>query len=433
MKNKLCFIVSFLILFGNISYSYAETNLSQDSKFANLDYNKSSTIRLILDGDSVSFDVGPQIVNNKIMVPIGPIFSKLGFNVNWDGNTKTAVVSDGIISIKFPMSSKNAMINDVPISLDMATTSINGNTMIPLSFFAQNLNYNLVWIQESNMILMSKETIVEWRYGGFDKVQPYNEFEIKYINGSKTEEKRYTGKTHEVKMVNLYSQNGKLISGVPDYDISRYGTGWYTKSPFIGKTYWINLNAMDNTSYSNLFFDSQNLSLLSNNVLDSGLKYGNYVKITIEDQYFDIETWKNMKSHQNASEQSQETIIAQGNIIYSKDVILKLKINDNVSALTFSDAIINLVISPSAKDGFAVLTKNPKEMFNWNDSIWTQLRGENPWIGMTTEMLTVQKQKQPSQTTKISTKLSKIEIWIYEEDFSEKVYCFREGILVSYF
>ena len=68
--------------------------------------------------------------------------------------------------------------------------------MVPLRFLSENMGYNVIWVGASNLILMSKNDVVEWRYEGFENVPPYKKYEVKYVNGTKTNETRYNGANH---------------------------------------------------------------------------------------------------------------------------------------------------------------------------------------------------------------------------------------------
>ncbi|WP_085113690.1 copper amine oxidase N-terminal domain-containing protein [Thermoanaerobacterium sp. PSU-2] len=49
-------------------------------------------IKLVINGQQVSTDVPPQIVNGTTLVPIRVISESLGAKVNWDGDTQTVTV-----------------------------------------------------------------------------------------------------------------------------------------------------------------------------------------------------------------------------------------------------------------------------------------------------------------------------------------------------
>lgn len=195
---SICIALAIFIQLLSIEPIFAEVESLSDPSalsviFENIDYNKSKTIRIIIEGNQIEFDVEPRIVNGRTMVPMRSIFEAFGLFVQWDELSKTAYAIGTDTDISFTLGSGTAVVNDEMKVLDAPAISIDGSTMIPLRFLSENLGYHVVWIGRSNLILISKSDIVEWRFEGHEYAFPYYEYEVKYINGVKTAEKRYTG------------------------------------------------------------------------------------------------------------------------------------------------------------------------------------------------------------------------------------------------
>ncbi|MEE1050022.1 MAG: copper amine oxidase N-terminal domain-containing protein, partial [Clostridia bacterium] len=47
-------------------------------------------IKVLLDGQELMFDVPPQLINDRTMVPMRKIFETLGATVSWNSDTETA-------------------------------------------------------------------------------------------------------------------------------------------------------------------------------------------------------------------------------------------------------------------------------------------------------------------------------------------------------
>jgi hypothetical protein len=185
--------------------------------FEKTDYTKQANIRVALDDKSISFDVSPQIVNGRTLVPMRAIFEALGLNVSWDATTKTAKGENSSNSISFVLGSKTATVDGQSKVLDVAANTINNRTMIPLRFLSENMGYNVVWVGESNLIMLSKSDIVEWRYQATENTPPYRIVQAKYINGTNKEEYRTIGGQYEVDQAKLKerliaNQNIPLLS-----------------------------------------------------------------------------------------------------------------------------------------------------------------------------------------------------------------------------
>ena len=51
-------------------------------------------IKVTVDGEELTFDQNPVIINDRTMVPMRAIFEKLGASVSWDGETKTVTAEE---------------------------------------------------------------------------------------------------------------------------------------------------------------------------------------------------------------------------------------------------------------------------------------------------------------------------------------------------
>ena len=58
---------------------------------ATLTFANENEISVYVEGQKVSFDVPPQTINDRTMVPIRAIFEVMGATVNWDNVTQTAI------------------------------------------------------------------------------------------------------------------------------------------------------------------------------------------------------------------------------------------------------------------------------------------------------------------------------------------------------
>ncbi len=432
-------LLSFVIITGMIAFqgatvavvSAAENNMATEN-FENIDYAKAAYIRVILDGKQIAFDVEPKIVKSRTLVPMRTMFENLGLTVSWDEITKTAQGTNADSTISFTIGSDKAQINGQESLMDVSASIIQGKTMIPLRFLSENMGYKVVWVQNSNLILLSKSDIIEWRYDGFEKVTPYMEYEKKYINGIKMEEKRYNGLNHEVAIVNLYSADGRVIPNVPDFNIAHYGTGWFKASPFFGKTYWVDIDTVTSAYGNSDFFNMDDFTPIKAGLLRESANAANYVKVKIEEHGSDLAVWNKIAFKQESSLSTvQDEKLLDGKIISSSDTIFKVMINEKFSGYMTMDAFLDTLMKPDSTQAYNVLVKDPKIMFDWDDNSWIQLKGETPWAGMTEDMFLVQRQSKADKAAHLETKFSKLDLWVYESEFSDSIYYFDNEKLIG--
>lgn len=201
MKKRvfLLTIATFMIYLSGIQSNLAYAN---DLKFKDVDYVKSDSIRVISDDGQVEFDVNPQIIDNRTLVPMRAIFEEVGLEVEWDNESRTATGKSNNNEISFTIDSDIAVVNTELKNIDVSASIIGDRTMIPLRFLSENMGYNIEWVENSNLILMSKEDIVvDWEHTKYELEEPFKEYEIKSINGTETLEIRFTGKFKPIEIV----------------------------------------------------------------------------------------------------------------------------------------------------------------------------------------------------------------------------------------
>ena len=84
---------------------------AKDRLFANIDYQKSTAIRVIIDEKPVKFDVAPRIIEGRTLVPMRAIFEGFGLQVAWNEADGTAVGYDNQQAIYFTIGQNTALVN----------------------------------------------------------------------------------------------------------------------------------------------------------------------------------------------------------------------------------------------------------------------------------------------------------------------------------
>ncbi|QHI72703.1 copper amine oxidase N-terminal domain-containing protein [Aminipila terrae] len=232
MKKIMSIItIVLLILSLTLSNVFADQKTAAKAiEFSNIDYTKSNYVRVILNNEQVKFDVNPVVKDGRTLVPVRKIFEAMGMEVKWDEATKEISAEGEGATIKMKLDSCEAAVNNKEVTLDVPAQSINNRTLVPIRFISESLGYHVVWIEKSNLILMSKDDIWEWRTTGYESRPPYMECEYKFINGvQQLTEFRYTGKVKQdasVKVSNSNLKPDKIYLSLPDLPktISSYYT-----------------------------------------------------------------------------------------------------------------------------------------------------------------------------------------------------------------
>lgn len=87
----------------------------------------------------------PVLKDGRTMLPIRAVIEALGGSIEWDANAFATTVKIGNKNIYIKIGEKVAYVNGTAKKLDVASTTINGRTMLPLRFVMENLGGNVTW------------------------------------------------------------------------------------------------------------------------------------------------------------------------------------------------------------------------------------------------------------------------------------------------
>lgn len=125
--------------------------------------NAADGISVKIDGRDINFDVPPQVINSRTMVPMRAIFEELGASVEWDATTKSINAVKGETKIKMQISNSAMYVGDVEKTLDSVPVIVDGRTLVPARAIAEALNCKVDWIEDTKSVVItsSAETSVD--------------------------------------------------------------------------------------------------------------------------------------------------------------------------------------------------------------------------------------------------------------------------------
>ncbi len=114
-----------------------------------------SDIKVLMDDKALSFDVPPQIIEGRTLVPFRAVFEAYGGVVEWDGEQQTVIATVGNKTIVLRIDTLNAKVNDKEVPLDVPAMLINSRTMVPLRFISENLGSEVKWEGNENTVIIT--------------------------------------------------------------------------------------------------------------------------------------------------------------------------------------------------------------------------------------------------------------------------------------
>lgn len=112
-------------------------------------------IAVVIDGNIQKYDVAPAIYDNRTLVPMRGIFESLGATVLWDGTTDTVTATRGASTVKLQLNSLVAYQNGQQVSLDAAPRIVNNRTLVPIRFVGESLGVDVTWDEPGQKVVIT--------------------------------------------------------------------------------------------------------------------------------------------------------------------------------------------------------------------------------------------------------------------------------------
>ena len=147
MKKLLIFVLTVIMVLTTASFNVSANN----------------DILVFVNGKEVVFDVPPQIINGRTMVPMRKICEAIGAGVEWDEETKQitiATISKGVemvvgspkISVGHVDFKKDEYIVDEEKEIECAPCIVDGRTLVPVRALAEPLGLIVGWDERTRII-----------------------------------------------------------------------------------------------------------------------------------------------------------------------------------------------------------------------------------------------------------------------------------------
>lgn len=116
-----------------------------------------SQVKVTIDQTPVTFDVPPFIEQNRTFVPVRAIFEALGAEVGWDGATKTVTAKKDGMDISLVIGKKEIVVNGNAKALDVAPQIVHDRTLVPARAVSEAFGYQVGWDGATKTVSVSTE------------------------------------------------------------------------------------------------------------------------------------------------------------------------------------------------------------------------------------------------------------------------------------
>ncbi|MEZ4812729.1 MAG: copper amine oxidase N-terminal domain-containing protein, partial [Caldisericia bacterium] len=112
---------------------------------------------MLVDGDIVMLDTAPYISSaNRTLVPVRAISQAFGAEVGWDQTARRVTVQLEDIDLSMVIGQQTAVLNGEFVTIDQPPEIVNGRTMVPFRFIAESLGAEVAWNGEERLITMTR-------------------------------------------------------------------------------------------------------------------------------------------------------------------------------------------------------------------------------------------------------------------------------------
>jgi len=113
-----------------------------------------------IDGSTVNFDgQNPAIVDGRTLVPVRGVFEGLGFDVNWNPDTRQVTLTRTNDIIVTTIGSSTFVTNGTDHLLDTPAQIIGGSTMLPIRAMLESVGYRVDWNGEHNTVSITSTSL----------------------------------------------------------------------------------------------------------------------------------------------------------------------------------------------------------------------------------------------------------------------------------
>ncbi len=115
----------------------------------------SNPVYVKFNGNILGFETPPVIEDDSTLVPMRFLFEQMGAEVEWNGEIQTAIATLDNTAVTFAIDDTNAEVNNTPTTMDIPARLINGKTMVPLRFLSENMGYTVDWDADSRTAIIN--------------------------------------------------------------------------------------------------------------------------------------------------------------------------------------------------------------------------------------------------------------------------------------
>ena len=210
-----------------------------------------SAINVHVNNNNISMDVPPVIVEGRTLVPVAAIAQSLKGEVSWDASTKTVTITRDSKIIKLQLNNKTVTVDGQVMNLDVPAQSINGRTMVPVSFIAQAFNEKVVWHPSTQTVLINSDSPVTLNIPAVQVNPSQTTYKIIRIVDGDTLIIDYNGVEERVRLIGVDTPESVHPDGTKNNEFGKIASD-FSKKYLDGKEVSIELDVQERDKYGRI-------------------------------------------------------------------------------------------------------------------------------------------------------------------------------------
>ncbi|MCH5213106.1 MAG: NAD(P)H-dependent oxidoreductase [Oscillospiraceae bacterium] len=157
MKKAISLILSIIMLFSlGITVCVAEGTENDNMEIILQIDNPVMTVNSVEKEIDPGMGTTPVIINERTLLPVRAVVEEMGGTVDWNGDTREVTLSYNEDTIRLTIDSQAAYLNEKAETLDTAPTIINDRTMLPIRFIAEGFGFDVDWNGDTQTVIITK-------------------------------------------------------------------------------------------------------------------------------------------------------------------------------------------------------------------------------------------------------------------------------------
>lgn len=189
-------------------------------------------VTVVLDGETIVFDVPAQIIDERTMVPMRKIFEELGMEVEWFDETQTVMATKRGVVIEFPIGSTTVSRNTIEQTIDVPAQLVDGRTLVPVRFVSEFAGAEVVWDGNTKTVFINSSDNIKQLYWN-DNYEYWGETENGYASGYGA---LYNKEDGSLRQIGKYIDS-KIFEGSDFFDNGDTFNGNYENGKIVNGTY----------------------------------------------------------------------------------------------------------------------------------------------------------------------------------------------------